>query len=110
MNYRILKGISFLVFLTAINTLPAFSQRTERLQIIAAEKLKNWKNPLSQWQHIAIPKLDSLTIGRRSGNNNIYIMPVELSYYPFREEECGLFIESLKKSLGRKFRKYTDSM
>ena len=105
MNYRFLKGISILVFLTAINILPAFSQRTERLQIKAAERLISWKNPLIQWQHIAIPKLDSLKLGEDPETINLYYAR-ELSYYPFREEECGLFIESLKKSLGRKFRHY----
>ena len=105
MKYHLLKRISILMFLAVLNSVPLYSQHDARLQRIAAEKLKSWKNPLTQWQNIAIPKLDSIRFVKDPETLTLFYAPA-LSYYPFREESCELFIQSVKESLGRRFRKY----
>ncbi len=67
--------------------------------------MKKWENPMTEWQYIAKPKLDSLKIDQEIKHVNLFFAP-SLSYYPFREESLLEFYQSIIKSLGRKFRKY----
>ena len=105
MNLNPPKHLLLLVLLTVFNTFAVFSQDFDRLRHVAAEKLKSWKNPLPHWQHIAKPEPDSFKIAGTLDTITLFFAP-GLSYYPFREESCNLFIQSVKESLGRKFRKY----
>ena len=105
MNHPLLKRISTLAFLTFTNIISIYSQDNARLQRIAADKLKEWKNPLLQWQHIAKPKLDSIEIDKDQERITLFYAP-SLSYYPFREESSRQFTQSLKESLGRRFKKF----
>ncbi len=99
------KTFAPVLLLTLISSSAAFSQSSERLRKSAVGKLKKWENPLSEWKHISDPKPDSIKISDDEEKIFLYFPPT-LSYYPFREESCRLFIQSLSESLGRKFRKY----
>ncbi len=92
--------------LILISFVTLYSQDISKLNQTATEKLQKWKNPLTQWQHIAKPKLDSVQVGKNQETITLYFAP-DLSYYPFREDSYNLFMQSFRKSLGRKFRKYT---
>lgn len=105
MNLQIIKSLSLMFFFLSVCFSPAFSQRTEKLQNIAVKKLEKWVNPLKKWEHIAVPKADSVKIDEKTGMINLFFDP-HLSYFPFREEECAQFLWSLKESLGRRYRKY----
>jgi len=99
------KCLLSLVSFTLINSLAIYSQETGRISQTLMDKLKNWKNPLLQWQHIAKPKLDSVLVSKESNKITLYFAP-GLSYYPFREDSYKLFMQSVSKPLGKKFRKY----
>jgi len=99
------KSFASIMLLALISSSAAFSQSSERLRKSAEGKLKKWENPLSEWKHISDPAPDSIKIMEEAGQIILYFPPA-LSYYPFREESCSLFINSLGVSLGRKFRKY----
>ncbi len=105
MKSYFLRILVFSVILLTLSDSEAFSQRTEKLRMIASGKLRKWENPLTSWQHIAVPKLDSLKILEKKRKITLYFAP-QLSYYPFREESCNEFRQSLGNSLGRKFRNY----
>lgn len=105
MKKNLLKRTSVLLFLLLISLLTVYSQENSRFNRIVSDKIGNWKNPLPQWQHIAKPKLDSMLLRKDHKELILYFAP-GLSYYPFREESCLLFMQSIKKSLGRKFKKY----
>lgn len=96
---------SFLVILILINTIALYSQDVARLEHTAKTKLKNWENPLKEWQYIARPRLDSVKVDPEKILVSLYFTPT-LSYYPFREESLSVFNGSLSDALGRKFRKY----
>jgi hypothetical protein len=81
------------------------AQDFDRLNKAITKKLDGWKNPLIQWEHIAKPKLDSVLIRNNPETATLFFAP-GLSYYPFREDSYVLFMQSIKKSLGRKFRNY----
>lgn len=99
------KSFASISLLVLISSYGAFSQSSERLRKSAEGKLKKWENPLSEWKHISDPAPDSINIMEETGKIILFFPPA-LSYYPFREESCSLFINSLGVSLGRKFRKY----
>ena len=106
MIFILIKRLLFLVMVTAVNLAALSGQETGRLTRIAAEKLKSWENPLTQWLHIARPRIDSIKVGLSPDTLTVYFAP-GLSYYPFREENCKTFTQSLKEALGRKFRKFS---
>ena len=87
----------FLAFMLA-SSYSLQAQSDERLEGMAAGKLENWKNPLTEWNHIAVPKIDSLKLEKSNGKLILWFAP-ELSYYPFREESCRLFRKSLVDAL-----------
>lgn len=105
MKKCLLTSLPFVLFLLIFNNTQVAGQVNERLKRIAFEKIRSWKNPLPQWAHIAKPKLDSIAIRKSPDRITLFFSP-GLSYYPFREESSLLFTQSIKRSLGRKFRKY----
>ncbi len=105
MNSCFPRIILFSFIMLILNDSGAFSQRTDKLMMSAARKLKKWDNPLISWEHIAIPKLDSFKIMEGERKISLFFAP-QLSYYPFREESCNEFRQSLGNSLGRKFGNY----
>ena len=100
--FRLFAG--FLALIITISDL-LHAQVDVKLSVTASDKLKAWKNPLTEWNHIAKPLVDSLKVEKENRTMRIWFSP-GLSYYPFREESCRLFRESIVSSLGRKFRKY----
>jgi hypothetical protein len=82
-----------------------FSQTDDRLTRSVKEKLSDWKNPLTEWQHIAKPEIDSIVVNKDQRKISLYFKQ-DLCYYPFREDSYKIFIESFRKLLGRKFRNY----
>jgi hypothetical protein len=83
-----------------------YSQEDGRLDRIAKRKMNLWENPLPQWEHIGSPRLDSIKISDEEKKVTLYFGPSVL-YYPFREESSNQFTGSIRKILGRRFRKYT---
>lgn len=82
-----------------------YSQEVNRFEMHAVKKLKSWENPLTGWKHIGKLKIDSVRVPEAGKNLNLYFSPT-LSYYPIREDNAELFVQSLVKSLGSRFRKY----
>jgi hypothetical protein len=105
MKKTFLPGLLFIIclILGSLNSINA--QNAENLNSKVIARLKEWKNPLTQWQHIAKPKLDSLSVKTETETISLFFAP-GLSYYPFREDSYGIFMQSLRKMLGKKFRKY----
>jgi hypothetical protein len=95
-----------LIFFMFMGIDPANSQDLQKLNRSAVSKLKNWVNPLKEWQHIAKLRMDSVRISKERNSVSLYFTPI-LSYYPIREENYSLFVQSVKNTLGRKFRKYS---
>ena len=103
------RKILILVSVLILSFVSGYSQVNKRLQLKAVGKFASWNNPLPQFKNIAKPKLDSVIV-RQNQEAIDFFFGQGLSYYPFREETCRQFVESLKKSLGRKFRKYNISV
>jgi N-acetylmuramoyl-L-alanine amidase len=93
------------VVLTGFISTALYSQTAEKITGKAYDKLKKWINPLTEWNHIALPKLDSLRISPDAPSMTLFYA-AGLSYYPFREDSYNIFMQSLKDALGKKFRKY----
>ncbi len=106
MKKTLLFSLSFFtcLILTSFHFLEA--QDKDKLNKAVTGRLKDWKNPLTQWQHIAKPQLDSVQLRKKPGKITLYFAP-GLSYYPFREDSYKLFMQSLKETIGKKFRKYS---
>jgi hypothetical protein len=81
------------------------AQVDDKMSLSAKERLENWNNPLTGWEQIAKPELDSIHIAENPAVITLFFKP-GLSYYPFREDSRDLFLQSFSRPLGRKFRKY----
>jgi len=103
-NY-LLYRLLFVKFLILISFQALYPQDQNKLNHVAGNKLRDWKNPLTQWEHIAKPKIDSVHVKNNPETITVFFAP-DLSYYPFREDSYHLFMESFRKSLGRRFRNY----
>lgn len=101
--FRLFAGI--LVMIISSSDL-LYAQVDVKLSGTASDKLRAWKNPLTEWNHIAVPAIDSLKVDKGKRTMRIWFSP-GLSYYPFREESCRLFRESVRNALGRKYRNYS---
>lgn len=105
MNKTLLKLLPGLLILILASSDPVHAQNDEKLAGKVSGKLGIWKNPLPEWNHISVPVIDSIKVDKDESKITLWFNP-GLSYYPFREESCRLFRESIVSSLGRKFRKY----
>lgn len=94
-----------MVSLLLLNFTALYSQNSIKLNRIITEKIRKWENPFPDWLSIAKPKPDSVLVTAASDSIYLYFSQ-GLSYYPIREESYQLMIQSLKKVLGRRFRKY----
>ncbi len=106
MNTHLYKRALMLVSFTLLSFLSVYSQDIEKLNRKVRDRLDTWENPLPQFEHIAKPKLDSVIILKNS-DTILLKFAAGLSYYPFREESTGIFVVSLQKTLGRRFRNYS---
>ena len=106
MKSSLLKRVLFLTILALLSFVSLYSQGNEKLKNKVLDKLSSWQNPLTQWRHISKLKLDSVQVNKDAEVMTLWFAP-GLSYYPVREDSYNLFIQSLKKSLGRKFREYS---
>ncbi|MFO7575416.1 MAG: fibronectin type III domain-containing protein [Bacteroidales bacterium] len=86
--------------------LMSFSQDAGERDSRAEGRLSSWINPLTEFSHIASPRIDSVTVIDANNIVNVYFAP-QLSYYPFREYHIQLFNESLKNELGWRYRRHT---
>ena len=105
MKRILVNNLTFSVFLILISLHSLYAQDDGKLNRAVKERLKTWDNPLTQWQHIAKPKLDSVLVGKDPDTITLFFAP-GLSYYPFREDSYKIFMQSVHKPLGKKFRKY----
>jgi hypothetical protein len=104
--YRtLLNSLSFFTSFILISFHSLYAQDDDKLNRAVTERLKSWKNPLTQWQYIAKPKLDSVLVRKNPETITLFFAP-GLSYYPFREDSYKLFMQSISKPLGKKFRKF----
>jgi hypothetical protein len=105
MKKTLLLGL-FCYIILILNCLQSsHAQDSDKLNKSAAKRLDEWKNPLTQLEHVAKPKLDSVLFKKNPETATLWFEP-GLSYYPFREDSYELFMQSIYKSLGRKFRNY----
>ena len=105
MRNALFKRVLILLFLVLISTNGIYSQDFKKIQRTAAVKLEGWENPLEDLKHIGKLKIDSIKAGEKPDRVILFFSPT-LSYYPIREENAKLFVQSLRNSLGRRFRKY----
>ena len=105
MKSTFLKKRLTLILLIAFCSNAAYSQEFSRLHRIAVNKLKTWENPLTELKNIGKLKIDSVSAGEDPDRITLYFSPT-LSFYPIREESASFLIQSLKRSLGHRFRKY----
>jgi len=100
-----LRKVLILLFMVLISASSIYSQDLKKAKRAAAHRLENWGNPLEDLKHIGKVKIDSLKVGDNPDKIILFFSPT-LSYYPIREENADLFVQFLKNSLGRRFRKY----
>lgn len=105
MKSTFFKKILILLFLNFLGSSAIHARQFHRFHQIAVNKLKTWENPLTEWNHIGKLKIDSLAVITEQDSIIFYFSPT-LSYYPIREENASIFIQSLRESLGKRFRKY----
>jgi len=105
MKSNFIKHLLFFTCLIGSGYQALYSQGEDKDTKSVRLKLGEWKNPLTGWQHIAQPQIDSIHVSVNPAVITLCFNP-GLSYYPFREESRELFLNSFSKPLGRKFRKY----
>lgn len=91
-------------FLVSFN-LSAQDRKTVRLIHKVEKKLKKWDNYFSKWNSLGKMKIDSVYVIRKEKIIQIFFNK-NLSYIPVREKIIDDATISLKKKLGRRFRKY----
>jgi hypothetical protein len=94
-----------LILYMLVGSYTAYSQDLKKLELTAVKKLKSIVNPYVGLRHIGKLKVDSTKIAD-SKSISIYFSQT-LSYYPIREDNYSLLMQSIKSALGRKFRNYT---
>lgn len=105
MKRTVFNRFMILVFFVLISSYAANSQNLQRLNKSANNKLKSWVSPLKEWKHLGKLKMDSIRIIKERNSISLYFSQ-SLSYYPIREDNYSLFVQSIKSKLGRKFTKY----
>lgn len=105
MMKTVVKSLLTGIIVIFITFQPLHSQSDSKLKNRVTDKMENWQNPLNQWQHISSPSLDSVKVFSDSEMMTLFFAP-GLSYYPFREETCDILRESIRKSIGWRFRNY----
>lgn len=93
-------------FLFLFNTSATHGQAVSKAEKAALSRLGKWTSPVSEWHYPLNLKIDSLEIIGETKQINIYF-PSALSWNPFREEYISRLEQSVKESLGRKFRDYS---
>jgi hypothetical protein len=86
-----------------ISSEPLFSQGKTRLEKVAQKKLVKWESPVKEWN--ISPKFRPDSVKIVDDKIDIFF-PASLSYKPFREQTNSQLINSLKETLGRKFRHF----
>jgi len=108
---RILHPLSFIwlfVILMVCSPL-ASGQKQGRYQKAASARLNGWTSPVTEWHYPAILRIDSLKVTEGSKELNIWF-PAEMSFNPVREESLSRLENSIRETLGRKFRNYRINM
>ena len=105
MEARLYKLLSVGIMLMAISPLSLSGQRDERLEKNAVTKLGTWTNPVTNWHYPEKIKVDSLRVTEEKGSIDLWF-PVAFSYNPIREESLAMFENSIRETLGRRFRNY----
>ena len=101
--------ISFCAILLIQLILPSWGSQQlskhSRLRIKTENRLRKLDNLIPGWKHVGRIAFDSLSI--RSDQKLIQVFfTTPLSYLPIRENEVRSIEKSVRKSLGRRFRKY----
>ena len=82
------------------------SPKKNRLVIKAESHLKKMENPISGWRHVGRIRFDSLSIHSEKKLVQVFFTD-PLSYIPVRENEVTNIENSVKGTLGRKFKDYS---
>ncbi len=105
MNNHTLRLLFSITIIVLSGSLSLFSQDTGERDPRAEWRLRSWTSPLTEFSHMAIPRIDSVTSVGGSNILNVFFAP-QLSYYPFREGHVRLFNQSLGDELGWRYRRY----
>ena len=79
------------------------------LEIKAESRIRKMERLMPEWKHVGQIKLDSLTVQRGKKLIDIYFS-ASLSYIPIREAVLTPVESLVRKSLGRRFKKYKISI
>ena len=104
MKFKYYSFVYFFLFIASIQVICAQSKKEVKLLKKATKNLQDWKNPHVQWEHIGAINIDSIALNEHT--IEVYFTTA-LSYLPIRENTYEQTKQSLKESLGRKFKKYT---
>ncbi|MFN8241191.1 MAG: xanthan lyase [Bacteroidales bacterium] len=84
-------------------------KESSKLNTKVETRIRQWKNPLPEFNYIARTRIDSIRLNSQTGNINVFFNPV-LSYIPVREDIIPRLRQSVVAALGRRFRGYEISM
>ena len=87
----------------------ASGQKPGRSQKVAVARLNGWTSPVTEWHYPAILRIDSLKVVEGSKELNIWF-PSAMSFNPIREDALSRLENSIRETLGRKFRGYRINM
>ena len=87
----------------------ASGQKPGKFQKVAAARLNGWTSPVTEWHYPAILRIDSLKVMEGSKELNIWF-PDAMSFNPVREDALSRLENSIRETLGRKFRGYRINM
>ena len=81
------------------------SSGQSRLSFKAERRLRELENVMPGWRHLGRIEFDSLSLSKENNLILVYFS-VPLSYAPIRETNVSAIEKSVRKVLGRRFRKY----
>ena len=82
------------------------TRKQVKLHKIATRNLEDWQSPHTGWNHIGTIRIDSFSIDFDKREIE-FLFSKQLSYIPVREENYELTVNSLRETLGRKFKNYS---
>ena len=101
LNYQ--SFVYFFLFIASIQVISAQTKKEAKLVRKANKNLEAWKNLHLNWDHVGPINIDSIALNDQTIE---IFFTTALSYLPIREHNYEITKNSLKESLGRKFKNY----
>jgi len=100
-------ALGFLILILVIIPFFGFARTTKqsRLNIKAQNRLRNMEQVMPGWSHVGRIRFDSVSVHSESALAQVFFT-TPLSYVSVREKDIIHIESEVKKSLGRRFRKY----